>query len=437
MGRVHEVDILSEVNDSPAPSSAEQMGHQHSPETIDRPLVIGAGPGGLSAAWALKRAGLAPVIVERTEEVCSSWRGHYRNLRLNSPRRISSLPGARMERRLGRWVAREDFIGYVERYAEAIQPDIRFGVKATKLHRDGDRWRLATSQGEMHARSVVLATGLNALPHLPRWPGIEDYRGELLHAASYLEPSAFRGRDVLIVGLGASGTDIALELARNGAQRVCISVRTSPLIFRRHLSTAVMSQLIKHASLPDFLVDRLSLLLHEQLWGDLSPYGLGRPSEGMAKSLSTRGHGATMDRGLIGALKCGRIAVVPAVERFHPDGVELADGTIATPNVVIAATGQRPDLHELVGHLNVLGPQGGRPAVHGAQTSARAPGLYFLGYRLPAGQLPDMAIDARAIARRIAREQAAGSPSQTTESLSYVPSPAISDSVDGMGKSLP
>jgi putative flavoprotein involved in K+ transport len=398
MRRVHKVNILPESHETP-----------------ERPLVIGAGPAGLSAAWALKRAGQSPLILERTHAVCSSWREHYRSVRLNSPRRISSLPGARMERRLGRWVAREDFIDYVERYAERIQPDIRFGIQAQRLERDGDRWRLSTPQGEMYARSVVLATGLNALPELPSWPGRESYRGELLHAASYVEPSAFRGRDVLVVGLGASGTDIALELARSGAQRVRISVRSAPLIFRRHLSTAVMSQLIKHAALPDFLVDRLSLLLHELLWGDLSHYGLARPSEGMARSLATRGHGATMDRGLIDGLRRGRIEVVRAVERFHPDAVELTDGTLLSPSAVIAATGQRPDLDGLVGHLGVLRAPGGRPAVHGARTSANAPGLYFLGYRLPAGQLPDMAIDARAIARRI----------------------AISSSVETVGKSSP
>jgi len=72
----------------------------------ERPVVIGAGPGGLAASWALKRAGIEPVVLERSSVVCSSWRGHYRALHLNSPRRISSLPGMRMERRLGRWVAR-------------------------------------------------------------------------------------------------------------------------------------------------------------------------------------------------------------------------------------------------------------------------------------------------------------------------------------------
>jgi putative flavoprotein involved in K+ transport len=371
----------------------------------ERVLVIGAGPAGLAAAWALDRAGLPTVLLERADAVCSSWRGHYVGLRLNSPRRMSSLPGLRMRRQLGRWVSRQDFVEYVEQYAGRLQPDIRFGVEAYRVDRVQEQWQVATAQGPLCARSVVVATGLNAHPHLPDWSGIDTYGGELLHAADYVEPGPLCGRDVLVVGLGASGTDIALELACAGARRVRVAVRSPPLIFPRDPTIAIMSQLVKHVSLPDRLVDRLSLLLHDLLWGDLTRYGLARPTQGLATSIATRGHGATIDRGLVGALKQGQIEVVPSVRRLHPDSVELVDGSHIAPETVVAATGQRPGLETLVGHLGVLRKPCGLPTLHGAQTSSAAPDLYFLGYRLPAGQLPDLGVDARAIARRIARSR--------------------------------
>jgi cation diffusion facilitator CzcD-associated flavoprotein CzcO len=371
-------------------------------EAADRPVVIGAGPAGLAAAWALKRVGVDPIVIERADGVCSSWRGHYRRLHLNSPRRISSLPGLRMERRLGRYVAREDFIEYVERYAERIDPDIRFGTEVERIERADGGWLVLTSAGALPARAVVVATGLNQRPQMPDWPGAASFRGELLHAGDYDEPGRFAGRDVLVVGFGASGTDIALELARAGDGRVLMSRRTSPIIYRRHVSTALLSQLVKHAPVPKVVVDRLSLLLHDLLWGDLSDCGLGRPREGMATSLAKRGHGATMDRGLVSAVRRGRIEVVPAVSGFDGDAVLLEDASRIEPEVVIAATGQRPGLEGLVGHLGVLGPPVGRPLVHGGRTAPGAPQLYFLGFRLPAGQLPDLFIDARVLARRIA-----------------------------------
>jgi putative flavoprotein involved in K+ transport len=80
--------------------------------------------------------------------------------------------------------------------------------------------------------------------------------------------------------------------------------------------------------------------------------------------------------------------------------VLLADRTRITPDAVIAATGQRPSLEPLVGDLAVLGPDG-RPVVHGAECARRAPNMYFIGYRLIPGQLPDMTRDACKIARHI------------------------------------
>jgi hypothetical protein len=115
-----------------------------------------------------------------------------------------------------------------------------------------------------------------------------------------------------------------------------------------------------------------------------------------------RGHGATIDRGLVSALRRGAIEAVAAVERFDGADVVLADGSRVQPDAVIATTGQRPDLGPLVGHLGVIDPLG-YPVVHGAAEAATAPGLHFVGFRLPAGQLPDMRLDARAVARRVAR----------------------------------
>lgn len=371
----------------------------------DRPVVVGAGPAGLAAAWALKRVGVEPVVLERANTVCSSWRGHYRGLRLNSPRRISSLPGMRMERELGRWVAREDFLAYVERYARRLNADVHFSVAVQRIDRDDGYWRLTTTAGELNTRSVVIATGLNGRPHIPDWPGRATYEGALIHATNYFDAAPFVGSDVLVVGLGASGTDIAVELARDGARRVRVSVRTPPLIYRRHLSTALMSQLVKHVPVPDALFDRLSLWLHRLQWRDLSSYGLQRPTEGMATSLSRRGHGATMDCGLISAVKEGALEIIPGVTGLDGRRVLLADGTSIEPDAVIAATGQQPSLDGLVGHLGLLAPPVGRPVVHGGRTAREAPNIYFLGFRLPAGQLPDLAIDARVIARRIASQR--------------------------------
>jgi putative flavoprotein involved in K+ transport len=369
----------------------------------DRPLVLGAGPAGLSAAWALKRVGISPVVLERADNVCDSWRNRYQGLSLNSTRRLSSLPGMLMDRSFGPWVASEDLVAYAERYARSFSPDIRFGTDIGAIRREDGGWRVCTDGTDHWSPWVIVCLGLNAVSHIPDWPGRAQYAGELLHVMDFKSPAAYRGREVLVVGVGASGTDVAAQLARGGAKRVWLSVRTSPLIYRRHLSTAVLSQIIKEGRHPPrALADRMSIAIHKLIWGDLSHFGLPAPTEGMVSSLQRRGHGSTVDRGLVGAIRRGRITVLPAVTGMRSDGVTLANGTFVATSTVIAATGQRTNLVRLLGEQEAFN-EDGRPQVHGASRTPSLPGMYFLGYRLPAGQLLDMRFDAPAIARRMAR----------------------------------
>jgi putative flavoprotein involved in K+ transport len=369
-------------------------------------VVIGAGPAGLAASAALNRAGIRARVLDRAHCVGSSWRGYYEGLRLNSPRRLSSLPGSPIDRGCGRWPSRDDVIVYLERYARKHCPPIDLGVEVHRVERTGAGWRVETSEGPFEAAALVIATGLNASPTLPEWFDRERFEGELLHSMEYENAKPYTGREVLVVGSGMSGTDIALELLAARARRVWMSVRTPPIIFRPQIlgvPASFLGYLVKRLPPRIYpLLDPGSLVFHKVLYGDLSSYGLGAPPEGMLTAMSTRNHGVTVDRGLVAAVKSGEIEIVPAVEGLEGGDVLLAGGGRLRPDAVIAATGQAPGLQGLVGHLGVLG-RDGRPLVHGGRTARRAPDMYFLGYRLPPGQLPDMARDARAIARKISR----------------------------------
>lgn len=375
---------------------------------LDVPIVVGAGPGGLATAYALQQAGISAYLLERAGQVCSSWRTHYDGLLLNSPRRLSSLPGRLMPRRFGTWVPRDEFIEYVERYAQELSPRIAFDTEVERIDRDDGGWRLATSRGPMWSRHVVVATGLNALPKTPSWPGIDRFEGELIHPIDYQRPEPYRGRKVLVVGMGATGAEISAHLLRGGVGQLWVSIRSSPIILRRRGWLAAVAQIYKHGPLPDVLFDLGTRIAHRLSWGDLTPYGIA-PPEGLATSLKRRSHGLTLDRGLIPAVKKGWAEIVAAVERFDGADVVLADGRRLQPDVVIAAIGQRTNLGPLVGHLGVLSDDG-RPVVHGGEDAPDAAGLFFVGYRIPPGQLPDLRPDSRAIARRVAGGRSGNGP---------------------------
>ncbi|WP_445518281.1 flavin-containing monooxygenase [Streptomyces sp. NEAU-174] len=371
--------------------------------------VIGGGPGGLAAAAALSHRGIHAVVLEKSDAVAASWRNHYDRLHLHTTRRLSALPGLPIPRSYGRWVGRDDVVRYLERYAEHHRLDVVTGVEVSRIDRSADdtEWVLRATGGRALSSPVaVVATGFNHTPRLPDWPGRAGYTGELLHAAHYRNPRPFEGRDVLVVGAGNTGAEIAVDLVEGGAARVRLAIRTVPHILRR--STAgwpAQATGILVRRLPRRAVDRAARVMCRVSMPDLTEHGLPWPDTGLYTRVR-EGAIPVQDVGLVDAVRTGRVEVVSAVDSFDLDKVVLADGSRIGPEVVIAATGYRRGLEELVGHLGVLDDRG-RPLPHGRRTLKGAPGLHFTGYTNPiSGMLRELAIDARKIARTVARTTA-------------------------------
>jgi len=372
-------------------------------------IVIGAGPGGLAAAAALRQRGLRPLVVERAERLGASWRTHYDRLHLHTTRRLSALPGLPIPRAFGRWVGRDDVVRYLEGYAEYHDLDIATGIEVTRVERTDSGWELPATGGRvLTSPVVVVATGHNHMPYIPDWTGRNTFSGDLLHASDYRNAAPYAGQDVLVVGVGNTGAEIAVDLVEGGAARVRLAVRTPPHIMRR--STAgwpAQASGILVRRLPAPLVDRVAPYIEKVSVPDLSRYGLPRPANGLYSRVR-EGAIPVQDVGLIAAVRSRRVEPVAAVERLDGDKVRLADGTDISPEAVIAATGYRRGLEPLVGHLGVLDDRG-HPVVRGARTPPGAPGLYFTGFTNPiSGMFREMAIDARKIARAAARAAVRG-----------------------------
>ncbi|OLZ71582.1 monooxygenase [Streptomyces sp. IMTB 2501] len=375
----------------------------------DRPVyVIGAGPGGLATAYALRARGIRAVVLEKADRVGTSWRGHYDRLQLHTTRRLSALPGLAFPRRFGRWVSRDNVVRYLERYAEHHELEIVTGVEVFRVERaeDGNGWLLHASGGrELTGSAVVVATGYNHTPHVPDWPGLADYGGEFLHAGGYRNAEPYAGRDVLVVGVGNTGAEIAVDLVEGGAARVRLAVRTVPHLVRRStLGWPAQYSGVLVRRLPVRFVDRLCRIQAKVAVPDLSVQGLPRPDTGLYSRV-LEGAVPVQDVGLIDAVRKGKVEVVAAVESFeggHPGKVVLADGSRIEPDAVIAATGYVRALEGLVGHLGILDDRG-RPVAHGGRTATEAPGLYFTGFTNPiSGMLREMALDAGRIAKAAA-----------------------------------
>lgn len=376
-------------------------------------VVVGAGPGGLAAAAALRQRGVGPlVVVDRAPAVGSSWRGHYDRLHLHTPRGWSHLPGHRIPRRFGRWVARDDVVRYLEEYAAAHRLPLRLGVGVASVDRAepadgatgaGPRWVVRLEDGTaLRARHVVVATGYNHTPVPPAWPGLDGFPGEVVLARDYRNGRPWAGRDALVVGTGNTGTEIATDLAEHGATRVWLAVRTPPHILpRSRMGWPAQGTGIVVRRLPPRVVDRVAAVLARVQEPDLTAHGMPRAGADLYSRVLV-GRIPVQDVGIVDAIRSGRVEPVAAVERVEGAEVVLADGARVRPDVVVVATGYRAGLEPLVGHLGVLGERG-LPVVHGAHELPGAPGLWFTGFTNPiSGMFRELRIDAGRIAAAVA-----------------------------------
>jgi cation diffusion facilitator CzcD-associated flavoprotein CzcO len=371
--------------------------------SLGRTVIIGAGPAGLATAAQLARQGIPTVVLERGDGVAHSWRGRYDRLRLNSSRWFSALPGAAFGRATGVFPARDDVVRYLESYAHRHELDVRLRTTVERIDRDGEGFVVRTSSGDVAASQVVVATGYAHSGRVPAWPGRERFGGRLLHAADYRNPSPFREADVLVVGPGCSGMEIAYDLATGGAARVRLAVRTPPNILVRHPAGPAFARVL--AKLPPRRADAVARFVRARELGDLTPYGLPVPEEGVFSRLRRlRVAPAIVDREWIDAIKDGRVEVVAGVESLDESGVRLSDGARVSVDAVVAATGYSCGLESMVGHLDVLDGRG-VPRVHGGE--AVAPGLRFVGYLPRPAQIGYLGAEAKTAARGIAAEAGA------------------------------
>jgi putative flavoprotein involved in K+ transport len=366
-----------------------------------RVVIIGAGSAGLAAAVALQRRGIDATILEQGSDVAMSWRSRHDGLRLNTTRRTSGLRELRIPREAGRWVSRDGYIAYLERFAARQRIQIRFNTTVDGVDRADGGWRIATNAGILPASDVVVATGLDRVGWIPDWIGRAGFAGPIMHVADLQHTTDLSGQHVLLAGAGNSGVDIAAHLVDAGVAKLWLSVRTPPNIVPAEIHRVPLQAVALVARpLPERLRDATARLASRYAFGDLRRFGLPTPADGPYRRLRTTGVTIAVDQGFVAGLKAGRVQ--PVAEIHHLDGTDavLSDGTRLQPDTLLAATGYRTGLQTMVGHLGILDERG-LPQLPRHRTSP-VPGMYFIGFHAAIeGNLRQHPIEAGRIARDI------------------------------------
>ena len=363
-------------------------------------IIVGAGPAGLACAGALRTKGREALVVERASDVGSSWRRHYDRLHLHTHRRFSGLPGLAMPASDPAYPSRNDVVAYLDTYAlhHGIQP--RFDVEISRIS-GGDRWRVETSGGPLSAQNVIVASGLANRPHHPENFG--QFAGTLLHSREYKTAAPFAGTRVLVVGFGNSGGEIALDLAESGVD-VTVSVRGPVNIVPRDLlGLPIQVWAILQRRLPPQLVDAINAPVLRMRMGDLARMGLAKPAKGPMAQVAKDCRIPLIDIGTIDRIARGKIAVKTGVRICEKSDVAFADGSRASFDAIVLATGYRTGLASLLpDHRDVLDAEG-VPRTSGARTPHE--GLFFCGFTpVASGQLREIGREATKIAAAIASD---------------------------------
>ena len=361
-------------------------------------IVVGGGASGLSAAGALTRAGIETVVLEQDAHVGGTWARRYDRLHLHTIRGFSGLAHYPIPRTYPRYLSRDQFAAYLDEYVRALKLRVETAtavraIRPTAGSRAG--WTVETDRGDWNARAVIVATGQYRVPVIPDWPGRAAFTGALLHSSAYTNASGVAGRRVLVVGAGNSGTEIATDLAEHGAASVTLAVRTPPPVVPRDpFGMPVQRTSILLGFLPPRVADRFARFTARLVLGDLTRYGMPAP---LWMPYSAR-RVPVIDVGFVDALKRGRVRVRPALTRLTSTGAVFADGSADSFDAVIAATGFRTGLDELMDPNGVL-DESGEPLDPPGHPTAR-PGLFFTGY---IHSLRGHLFEANRTSRRLAR----------------------------------
>lgn len=342
-------------------------------------IVIGGGQAGLATGYYLSQRGEHYIILDENDRTGATWRKRWDSLRLFTPSQNNSLPGMKFPKPDFYFPTKDEPADFLETYARHFNLPIRNGAKVESLNRNEGGYRLSAGEASYHARNVIVATGAFRTPYSPAIAQELPSGIFQMHSAHYHRPKDVPVQNVVVVGAGNSGAEIALELAKEG-RKVWLAGRDVGSIPANKLG---------------------KLLGGKPYWWFLRRVMTIKTPLGRRMKANVLNHGNPL-------VRIPREEVAEAGVEFTPrltaapDGKpQTEDGQTLPAEGVVWATGFRPDYRWI--NLPVFDASG-RPR-HERGVVPEAPGLYFVGlhfqYRLTSSLLGGVGEDARYIVRQM------------------------------------
>lgn len=324
-------------------------------------LVIGAGQAGLSAAYHLKKRGLAPdrgfVVFDQAPAPGGAWQFRWPSLTLSTVNRIHDLPGMRfsdaVETDVGQVQASVAVPRYFAAYEKAFGLPVYRPIRVRVVCERGGRLRIETDRMDVSARGIINATGTWETPYVPVYPGAERFTGRQLHTKDYRTAGEFAGKHVVVVGAGISAIQLLDEISR---------VTTTTWVTRRPPE-------FREGPFDEQAGRAAVAMVEDRVRRGLPPTSVVSVT-GLPVTPAIQ---AMRDRGVLNRL--------PMFSKIVEDGVRWPDGTFLRADVILWCTGFRSSLDHLAPLLLLRGPDGGIEMTGRLATQvARDPRIHLVGY---------------------------------------------------------
>ncbi|XP_058781314.1 probable indole-3-pyruvate monooxygenase YUCCA10 [Vicia villosa] len=310
-------------------------------------VIVGGGPSGLAISALLSQNSISHVILEKEECNASLWRKNaYDRLNLHLASEFCSLPLMPHPSSSPTYLTKDQFLQYIDKYVDHfdIKPRYYRVVESAKYDEVKNKWVIEaknTIEGTLEvygAKFLVVASGENSEGFIPNVSGLGQFEGDVVHSKNYKSGSKYKSKDVLVVGCGNSGMEIAYDLHNWGAN-TSIVIRNPLHVFTRDMIRLGM-RLVQY--IPVYIVDTIITLQAKFKYGDLSKYGIYRPKEGPLYLKNTTGKSAVIDVGTIEKIKEGAIKVVPSdIKKIVKKNIIFENNVEKEFDAIIFATGYK------------------------------------------------------------------------------------------------
>uniref|UniRef100_A0A915A9N5 Flavin-containing monooxygenase n=1 Tax=Parascaris univalens TaxID=6257 RepID=A0A915A9N5_PARUN len=335
--------------------------HHLFPAMNSRVAVVGAGASGITAARQAVQYGVEPVIFEFSDAVGGLWRYKphetdepcvMKSTVINTSKEMTAYSEFPPPKEFANFMHNTRMLEYLQLYAAHfdLMKYVRFGVKVTNIERsktydETGNWTVSYTdkQGETHREdfeSVLLCNGHHTQPYWPQpWKGQEHFKGHIIHSHSYKDHRGYEDKVVVVVGIGNSGGDVAVELSRV-AKEVYLVTRRGTWVFNRIFDYGVPLDISFNS--------RFKVMLRKALPSNLSNWIMERKLQqrfdhaiyGLKPQHRVFSAHPTINDELPNRIACGMITVEPNIAYFTEDGIVFEDGShVDHVDEVIVSTG--------------------------------------------------------------------------------------------------